>query len=107
MLRMAWFLRGKMAFAFIRWRGAPVTVGGSIAIRLGLITMRPIDAIRPTASPVTALAVLNRRQKIDSTMTGRFADAATANVNATRNATFAVGPSAIAIIIAIAPTTNA
>ena len=52
---------------------------------------------------MTAPAVLNRLQKIDSTMTGRFADAATANASATRNATFAVGPSTIAIPIAIAP----
>ena len=88
-------------------RAVPVTVGGSIAITLGLIRINPIEASSPTASPATAPAVLNRRQKIDSTITGRFADAATANASATRNATFAVGPSTMAIAIATAPTTNA
>jgi len=42
---------------------------------------------------------------MDNTITDKFAEAATANAGATRNATFAVGPSKIAI--AISPTTNA
>ena len=40
-------------------------------------------------------------------MTGKFADAATANASPTRNATFAVGPNPIAIVIDTAPTTSA
>src|SRR5450755_257055 len=69
--------------------------------------MSPIEASKPTPSPTTAPAVLNLRQKIESTSTGKFADAATAKASATRNATFAVGPSKIAIEIATAPTTKA
>src|SRR5205807_7045938 len=89
------------------WRAAPVTVGGSIAIRLGLTRINPIDATSPVASPVTAPTVLNRFQKIESTITGRLAEAATANARATRKATFAVGPRRIAIVMATAPTTKA
>ena len=40
-------------------------------------------------------------------MTGRLAEAATANASATRKATFAVGPSTMAIAMEIAPTTKA
>ena len=50
-----------------------------------------MEASNPTESPVTAPAVLNRRQKMDNTITGKFADAATAKASATRNATLAVG----------------
>src|SRR5215831_17397863 len=78
-----------------------------MAMMLGLTRIRPMDASNPTARPVTAPAVLNRFQKIDSTITGRFAEAATAKARATKNATLAVGPSRIAITIATAPTTNA
>ena len=69
--------------------------------------IRPIEANSPTASPVTAPTVLNRRQKMDKTMTGKFPDAATAKASATRNATLAVGPSRMAMKIATAPTPKA
>ena len=47
---------------------------------------------------------MNFRQNTDSRITGRFADAATANARPTRNATFAPGPSPIAIAMETAPT---
>ena len=40
-------------------------------------------------------------------MTGKFADAATANASPTRNATFAPGPNPMAIAMDTAPTTSA
>lgn len=40
---------------------------------LGLMMISPMNAISPAARPVTAPAVLKRRQKMDSTITGRFA----------------------------------
>ena len=78
-----------------------------MAIKLGLTRIKPIEASRPTARPATAPVVLNLRQKIDSTITGRFAEAATAKAKATRNATLAVGPRRMAMLMAIAPTTKA
>src|SRR5215467_1383265 len=74
---------------------------------LGLTRIRPMEATSPTASPITAPIVLKRFQKIDKTMTGKFAEEATAKAKATRNATFAVGPKRMAIPIATNPTTKA
>ena len=59
---------------------------------LGLIMIRTSDASKPVASPATAPVVLKRFQKSESTMTGRLAEAATANASATRKATFASLP---------------
>ena len=64
---------------------------------LGPMKISTIDAIKPEANPQTAPEVLKRFQKIENRITGRFADAATAKASATRNATFAFGPSMIAI----------
>jgi hypothetical protein len=61
-------------------------------MRLGLMRINTIDATSPVPKPATAPAVLKRRQNNEKTITGRFADAATANANATRKATFAFGP---------------
>src|SRR5436305_9511238 len=91
----------------MRCRAVPVTVGGAMAIKLGLTRIKPIEASKPTARPATAPVVLNLRQKIDSTITGKFAEAATAKDKATRNATLAVGPRRMAMLMAIAPTTKA
>ena len=54
---------------------------------LGLMTINTIELSKPTASPVTAPVVLNLRQKILSTIPGRFALAATAKASPTRKAT--------------------
>src|SRR5271170_8008264 len=107
MLRMPGFSSGKSGLAWKRWRAAPVTVGGSIFIKLGLTRISPMEAKRPTARPATTPAVLKRRQKRERTMTGRFAEAATAKARATRKATLAVGPSRMAMLMATAPTTKA
>ena len=73
---------------------------------LGPMRIRTMLASRPTPRPATAPVVLKRFQKIDSTMTGRFALAATAKANPTRKATLTVC-SLIARKIDSAPTTNA
>ena len=72
-------------------------IASALPMMLGEIAMSTSDEASPVPKPHTAPVVLKRLQKSDSTMTGRFADAATANASATRNATFAVGPSTIAI----------
>src|SRR5215475_8924656 len=77
-----------------------------MAMMLGLMRIRPMEANNPVASPVTAPTVLKRFQKIENTIAGRLAEAATAKASPTRNATFAVGPKRIAIRIATAGTTN-
>ena len=74
---------------------------------LGPMIIKRIDATKPVPNPHTAPRVVNRFQNKDKIITGRLAEAATANANATKNATFALGPSKIAMAIATAPTTNA
>jgi len=61
------------------------------AMMLDVTMISRIDAARPVPNPHTAPRVVNRFQNKDSTITGRLADAATANARATRNATFAFG----------------
>ena len=92
MLTMPGFSSGKIAF---------------FPIKLGEIKINTSEEINPVASPATAPLVLNRRQKSDNTITGRFAEAATAKASATKKATFAVGPRMIAIAMEIPPTTKA
>ncbi len=74
---------------------------------LGPMTIRRIDATKPVPNPHTAPRVVKRFQNKDKTITGRLADAATANASATKNATFAFGPSRMATAMATAPTTKA
>ena len=57
---------------------------------LGLRMMSTMLLRRPTTRPSTAPVVVNRFQKMESTITGRFADAATAKASPTRKATFTV-----------------
>src|SRR6266536_5746289 len=73
----------------------------------GPATISPTVASRPTVIPATAPAVLNRRQKIESASTGKFAEAATAIPKVARIKTFDAGPSAIAIRTDTAPTARA
>ena len=47
-------------------------------ITLGEIKINTNEEINPVASPATAPLVLNRRQKSDNTITGKFAEAAIA-----------------------------
>lgn len=74
---------------------------------LGPMMIKRIDATKPVPNPHTAPRVVNRFQNKDRTITGKFAEAATAKASATRKATLAFGPSRIAIAMATAPTTNA
>ena len=76
-------------------------------MKSGLTRMSTMLETSPTSKPLTAPVVVKRFQKIEKTMTGRFALAATAKASPTRNATLTDGPSRIAIPIAAAPTTNA
>src|ERR1017187_1155504 len=76
-------------------------------MRFGPAAISPTVANRPTVIPAMAPTVLNRRQKIENTSTGKFAEAATAIPKVARIKTFDAGPIAIAIRIAIAPTARA
>lgn len=76
-------------------------------MKFGPATRKPIAASNPTESPATAPAVLNRRQKIESTITGKFAEAATAIPKSARIAAFEAGPSLIAIRMETAPMARA
>ena len=79
----------------VTWQQSP---GASTPMMLGPMKMSTIDPTRPQLQVRhTAPAVLKRFQKMENTITGRLAEAATAKASATRNATLAVGPSRIAM----------
>ncbi len=79
----------------------------SLPRTLGPNRMSVIEASKPATKPQIAPRVVKRRQHNVSRMAGRFADAATANASATKNATLAFGPSTMAIAMATAPMQNA
>src|SRR3954471_4008669 len=69
----------------------------------GLMITSAIELNVPTSTPVTAPAVLKRRQVSASSSAGKLALAATAKARPTMNDTLSVLPPPMAMAMAIAP----